>query len=68
MSIWDLDYLKNSQLLNKVTINEGNTPLVKINFINTEVYVKDENHNPSGSFKDRSLTYQISYYLQVHIQ
>jgi threonine synthase len=40
------------------TLNEGNTPLLRQNRLNTqlgfpELYLKDEGRNPTGSFKDR---------------
>ncbi|MFH2012335.1 MAG: threonine synthase [Pseudomonadota bacterium] len=49
-----------------VTLNEGNTPLIRANrlrdYINSEVdlYLKYEGLNPSGSFKDRGMTVAIS--------
>jgi threonine synthase len=49
-----------------VTLNEGNTPLVRAPHIssligdNVEVYLKYEGLNPTGSFKDRGMTMAIS--------
>jgi len=49
-----------------ITLNEGNTPLVKAAHINEvvdadlELYFKCEGANPSGSFKDRGMTFAIS--------
>ncbi|HNY10684.1 MAG TPA: threonine synthase [Candidatus Wallbacteria bacterium] len=49
-----------------VSLNEGNTPLVKavrvpsILGIDAEVYFKYEGANPTGSFKDRGMTMAIS--------
>ena len=49
-----------------VTLNEGNTPLVRAERlqsalgIEAEVYVKCEGLNPTGSFKDRGMTLAIS--------
>lgn len=51
---------------NIVTLGEGNTPLVKANNLNEElgiknnIYLKLENTNPSGSFKDRPISVGIS--------
>ena len=49
-----------------ITLNEGNTPLVKLNnFVRTiggdfELYLKYEGLNPTASFKDRGMTMAIS--------
>jgi len=49
-----------------VTLKEGNTPLIKANYLskligkNFEVYLKYEGLNPTGSFKDRGMTLAIS--------
>ncbi len=49
-----------------ITINEGNTPLIKARnlskLINTdiEIYFKYEGLNPTGSFKDRGMTMAVS--------
>jgi len=49
-----------------ITLNEGNTPLIyaqhlsKIVGKDTEVYLKYEGLNPTGSFKDRGMTLAIS--------
>src|SRR3569832_1112573 len=49
-----------------VTLNEGNTPLVRVrNFVETiggnfELYLKYEGLNPTSSFKDRGMTMAIS--------
>jgi threonine synthase len=36
-----------------ITLGEGNTPLLKTNHPDLEIYLKLETHNPSGSYKDR---------------
>lgn len=49
-----------------VTLNEGNTPLVKAENLakeigyNGEIYLKLEGLNPTGSFKDRGMTMAVS--------
>jgi len=50
-----------------VTINEGNTPLVKADNLaraigreDLEIYLKYEGANPTGSFKDRGMTMAVS--------
>lgn len=51
---------------NIVTLNEGNTPLIRSRFIGKslnkplELYFKYEGLNPTGSFKDRGMTYAIT--------
>jgi len=54
-----------------VTLNEGNTPLIKISNLskaigtNLEVYLKFEGLNPTGSFKDRGMTAAVSLALEA---
>ncbi|MEK6645813.1 MAG: threonine synthase [Candidatus Firestonebacteria bacterium] len=49
-----------------ITLNEGNTPLIKADNLsnrlggNLEIYLKYEGINPTGSFKDRGMTLAIS--------
>lgn len=52
-----------------ITLNEGNTPLIKADnlakktglaSINAEIYLKFEGTNPTGSFKDRGMTMAVS--------
>jgi threonine synthase len=49
-----------------ITLNEGNTPLIKLENIpkligkEVEIYVKFEGLNPTGSFKDRGMTMAIT--------
>jgi threonine synthase len=53
-----------------VTLKEGNTPLVFAEYMsgligrNSEVYLKCEGLNPTGSFKDRGMTLAISKALE----
>lgn len=53
-----------------VTLHEGNTPLIYSNFLsrlvggNSEVYLKYEGLNPTGSFKDRGMTLAVSKALE----
>lgn len=54
---------------NRVTLGEGNTPLIKSNQLGKELglknlYFKLENTNPSGSYKDRFAALAISDLLQ----
>lgn len=60
------DFLPVTEQTPVITLNEGNTPLIKASHI-TEVvreeillYFKFEGANPSGSFKDRGMTLAIS--------
>lgn len=49
-----------------VTLNEGNTPLIKAENlakkigVNAEIYLKFEGCNPTGSFKDRGMTMAVT--------
>jgi len=61
-------YLPVTERTPNITLNEGNTPLIKLdNFVRQElngldlnVYVKFEGLNPTGSFKDRGMFLAIS--------
>lgn len=48
----------------KLTLNEGNTPLVKLERLSeewgVELYVKTEGTNPTGSFKDRGMVMAVA--------
>jgi threonine synthase len=60
------DFLPVSDKTPVITLNEGNTPLIKASHVNEvvqeeiELYFKYEGTNPSGSFKDRGMTLAIS--------
>ncbi len=60
------DRLPVSESTPVITLNEGDTPLIKLNNIprelgkNVEIYVKYEGLNPTGSFKDRGMTMAVS--------
>ena len=47
-----------------ISINEGNTPLIKLHSLSKkldlEIYVKYEGANPTGSFKDRGMTMAVT--------
>ncbi len=53
-----------------ITLNEGNTPLIRARWIERmvdgrmEVYLKFEGTNPTGSFKDRGMTVAVSKALE----
>lgn len=59
-------YLPVTRATPVITLNEGNTPLVYSNWLSamlgkgSEVYLKYEGLNPTGSFKDRGMTMAIS--------
>ena len=60
------EYLPVSDNTPVITLNEGNTPLIKCaNLANkigvdAEIYLKFEGCNPTGSFKDRGMTMAVS--------
>ena len=59
-------YLPVSDKTPVITLNEGNTPLIKAEYlakkigIDAEIYLKFEGANPTGSFKDRGMTLAVS--------
>jgi len=59
-------YLPVSEKTPVVTLNEGNTPLIKADNLakkiglDAEIYLKFEGSNPTGSFKDRGMTMAVS--------
>jgi threonine synthase len=59
-------YLPVSDRTPIVTLNEGNTPLIPVPSIaarigrQTQVYIKYDGLNPTGSFKDRGMTMAVS--------
>ena len=60
------EYLPVSEKTPVITLQEGNTPLIKAENlsseigINCEIFVKFEGMNPTGSFKDRGMTVAVS--------
>ncbi len=57
-------YLPVSDKTPVITLYEGNTPLIPVEFLNKitglQVFVKYEGLNPTGSFKDRGMTMAMS--------
>ncbi len=60
--------------IDPITLKEGNTPLyrckkieeiLKKEGVNSEVYVKHEGANPSGSFKDRGMTVGVTKAIEL---
>ena len=60
------EYLPVTDKTPLVSLNEGNTPLIRATALegligkNVEVYLKYEGLNPTGSFKDRGMTMAVS--------
>ena len=60
------EYLPVSEKTPVVTLNEGNTPLIKADNlskkigVDAQIYLKFEGSNPMGSFKDRGMTMAVS--------
>lgn len=60
------EYLPVSDKTPVITLNEGNTPLVKAENLakkiglEADIYLKFEGSNPTGSFKDRGMTMAVS--------
>ena len=60
------EYLPVTDKTPVITLNEGNTPLIKADNlakqigVDAEIYLKFEGSNPTGSFKDRGMTMAVS--------
>ncbi|GHI01555.1 threonine synthase [Neobacillus kokaensis] len=58
------EYLPINEITPKLTLNEGNTPLIKLERLSeewgVELYVKVEGANPTGSFKDRGMVMAVA--------
>ncbi|MDR1327580.1 MAG: threonine synthase [Heliobacteriaceae bacterium] len=60
------EYLPVTDATPVITLNEGNTPLIKADNlarkigVDAEIYLKFEGLNPTGSFKDRGMTMAVS--------
>ncbi|MDQ0298405.1 threonine synthase [Salibacterium salarium] len=58
------DYLPVNEETPSLTLNEGNTPLVRLEQLSDEwgadIYVKTEGINPTGSFKDRGMVMAVA--------
>lgn len=58
------EYLPINEQTPKLTLNEGNTPLIKLDRLSkeweVELYVKVEGANPTGSFKDRGMVMAVA--------
>ena len=60
------EYLPVSEKTPVITLDEGNTPLIKADNLakkiglDAEIYLKFEGCNPTGSFKDRGMTMAVS--------
>ena len=60
------EYLPVTEETHIITLNEGNTPLVKADNLakkiglNANLYLKYDGCNPTGSFKDRGMTMAVT--------
>jgi len=61
------EYLPVTDKTPVITLNEGNTPLIKADNLaraigrdDLEIYLKYEGSNPTGSFKDRGMTMAVT--------
>lgn len=58
------EFLPVNEQTPKLTLNEGNTPLIKLDRLSAEwgveLYVKTEGTNPTGSFKDRGMVMAVA--------
>jgi threonine synthase len=73
-SVWKYhEFLPVKSKRNIVTLGEGGTPLLKASNLARDMglrnlYLKDETRNPTGSFKDRSMTVGVSKALEFNIK
>lgn len=70
MSIWDNEQLARFNVLpsTRLTLGEGDTPYFRTIYDGTKVVIKNEMANPTHSFKDRSLAFQLSQYISNGIR
>jgi len=58
------EFLPLTESTPKLTLHEGNTPLIRLDTLSTELgidlYVKTEGVNPTGSFKDRGMVMAVA--------
>ncbi len=58
------EYLPVTDSTPMLTLNEGNTPLIRLESLSekwgTEIFVKTEGANPTGSFKDRGMVMAVA--------
>jgi threonine synthase len=65
------EYLPVTDKTPVITLNEGNTPLIKAENLakkiglDADIYLKFEGSNPTGSFKDRGMTMAVSKAAEV---
>lgn len=62
MSIWRFSELKNdfNESDKLLTLDEGDTPTTEVKFRGLNLFIKREDLNPTGSWKDRSTAYKLS--------
>ncbi|HEX9804432.1 MAG TPA: pyridoxal-phosphate dependent enzyme [Candidatus Dojkabacteria bacterium] len=68
MSIWQFKSL--STLVNEefqLSLDEGSTDLDEVDFDDLKIFIKREDQNPNGSFKDRSIAFMMSRYFEEGI-
>lgn len=61
MSIWQYREIKSfAKDFEPLTLNEANTPFEQIQIGSTKIFLKREDKNPTGSWKDRASAFKIS--------
>lgn len=67
--IWDFKEIKNLAHASKlISLNEGGTQELKFNNGKTEIILKREDLNPTGSWKDRGTAFKVTELLANNIQ
>lgn len=68
MSIWKhREIRKSTDAQENFTLNEGNTDLTKINFESKSLFIKRDDLNPTGSWKDRGSAYKVTQLFKDNI-
>lgn len=62
-SFWD-NFSDIDDKFKTIEIND-NTPIIEATYEGKNLFIKDENENLNGSFKDRGVSYQMAKYLQL---
>ena len=69
MSIWNCKPIKKTVTTNELlSLDEGNTPVDVIENDDNRIFVKREDKNPTGSWKDRGTAYKITLLKQKNIK
>jgi threonine synthase len=60
MAIWDFRKIRKEFDGEHVTLDEGQTPVEELTVNGSRLFIKREDKNPTGSFKDRGVAFKVS--------